>query len=624
MCGLSGIFEFSESGSVSRETLEKMNTEIRHRGPDGEGIFLNKNIGLTHRRLSIIDLSTGDQPIFNEDKQVCIVFNGEIYNYKYIKETLVGKGHVFRTNSDTEAILHAYEEYGEEGCLELLRGMFTFAIWDNHKKRLFVARDRIGIKPLYYYASNESLVFGSEIKSVIASGKVKPEIEEAEISSFFLLGYVAGEKTMFKNIYRLLPGHYIVCQGGNIRIKEYWDFYNIEPVERSEEEVLKELEPIFEDVVKMRLMSDVPLGVFLSGGLDSSAVVQSIRQAAPDSPINTFSIGYKDHPEISELPYARKVSEKFGTKHCEFDLQPGNFFEIFPKFVWHLEEPTCEPAAIALYFISKLAKEHATVLLSGEGADELFAGYPIYKKMLFINKYRQIPQTFRRCLEPLLALLPDTDKKRKYMGWISKDLSSRYWGVSASMTANALEGLFSPDLIEHNSYQRLSKYISSYYRPNKDPLSQMSYIDIKEWLPHDLLVKADKMSMAASIELRVPFLDHKLLEFSASVPSSLKIKNKESKYILKKFMEKKLPNEIIYRKKKGFPVPVQSWFKGDFNKNAKEVLLNGATIKKGFFNKGFVENMLKRHEENKENCSSLLFSILLFEMWNKVFIDNSI
>jgi len=624
MCGISGILEFSESNFVKRQTLEDMNAVIHHRGPDGQGIFSKGNIGLTHKRLSIIDLAGGDQPIFNEDKQVCIVFNGEIYNYKSIRKTLVGKGHIFKTNSDTEVIVHAYEEYGDK-CVELLRGMFAFAIWDGRKKLLFVARDRVGIKPLYYHVGKEGIVFGSEIKSLLVSGKIKAEIEEEEISTFFMLGYVAGEKTMFKNIYRLLPGHYITCQNGNFKVKQYWDFDSIRPYERSEREILEELESIFNETVEIRLMSDVPLGVFLSGGLDSSAVVQAIRKIMPDSPIKTFSIGYKAHAEISELEYAKKVADKFGTEHHEFDLQPGNFFEIFPKFVWHLEEPTCEPAAIPLFFISKLAKEHATVLLSGEGADELFAGYPIYKKMLQINQYRRLPMPLRKyMIEPLFGFLPDTDKKRKYMGWVSKDLDKRYSGVSASTTYGVLEQLFATDLLRCNKYEKLSNYISAYYKTDKDPLSQMGYLDIKEWLPHDLLVKADKMSMAASIELRVPFLDHKLLEFASTIPSSLKIKNKENKYILKKMMEQKLPNEIIYRAKKGFPVPIQSWFKGDFNKNAKEVLLNGTVIKKGLFNPKFIENLLQRHDQNKENFSNLLFSILIFEMWTQVFIDNPI
>lgn len=635
MCGICGFVGLNDRQYIDRTTLSAMNNIMKHRGPDDEGVYLGMRIdedkfcvGLGHRRLSIIDLSVnGRQPMSNEDGSVWIVYNGEVYNFIEIREDLIKKGHQFKSHTDSEVIIHLYEEKGRE-CVNYLRGMFAFAIWDEKKKTLFAARDRLGIKPFYYYFDNEKLIFASEAKSILRSGKINAQVNKSVIDAYLTFGYVPAPQTMFDGIKKLQPGYSFICDKRGIFIEKYWDIDEIEQgQDKGEKYYIEQFRDILDDCVRMRLISDVPLGVFLSGGLDSSTVVGLMSKMTNGTPVKTFCVGYKDK-QASELEYARIVAKRFNTEHHEFCLEPTDFYEFIPKLVWHFDEPVAEAAAIPLYFISKLAGEHVTVLLSGEGADELFAGYPIYKYMNVIENYRIIPRFLRKNFfnHVLKGLICSEKKSNKYLQWSELPIELRYAGVSTEITDNFKSSFYSQDFLKNFSQgYSPAVYFSEYYRnvKNKDLLTKMLYIDTKVWLPDDLLIKADKMSMATSVELRVPFLDYKMVEFAMSVPSKYKIKNWTNKYLLKKAVEGFLPKEIIYRKKKGFPVPINAWFKGDFSEKVADVLLDPRSKKRGYFNSEYISKVVKLHKDGKEDYSKLLFSLLILEIWHRVFIDNN-
>lgn len=631
MCGICGVFSNSDNNTVNQGIVKEMTDSMAHRGPDDEGIYLGLKtfedrfrLGLGHRRLSIIDLSTqGHQPMCNENGTIWIVYNGEIYNFQSLKNDLLRRGHIFKSHTDTEVLIHLYEEEGKN-CVKKLRGMFSFAIWDERNRSIFLARDRLGIKPMYYCIDSEALVFASEIKAILKSKMVGPQVNRDVLDIYLTLGYVPAPQTMFRNIYKLLPGHTLTYNHNGASIEKYWDIDSI-----SENSIVDEntyidtFMGLLDESVKMRLISDVPLGVFLSGGIDSSTVVALMSKMASGR-VKTFSVGYKDK-QASELAYARIIAKKFNTEHHEFCLEPTDFYEFIPKLVWHFDEPVSEVAAIPLYFISKLSREHVTVLLSGEGADELLAGYSIYKYMQAIEMYRKLPFVVRKNITgPFLAKLMNAgNKKRKYLQWLNLPLEQRYLGVSSELENKLKDSLYSDDFRNSSGNKKAFQYLSPYYErvQNKDTLAKMLYTDTKVWLPDDLLIKADKMSMATSVELRVPFLDHKLVEFATSMPSKLKLRNGTGKYLLKKSVSKLLPKEIIHRKKRGFPVPIKAWFKGDFNEKATEMLLDTRTAKRGYFNTKQIEPLLKLHKEGKEDFSKLLFSLIVLESWHRVFID---
>lgn len=625
MCGISGILHFDYSKKIRPELLTRMNQTMVHRGPDDSGIYQNGSVGFGHRRLSIIDLDTGHQPMYNEDASICIVFNGEIYNHEELRKELQAKGHQFRTRSDTEAIIHCYEEYSF-ACINRLRGMFAFAIWDANQRKLLLARDRLGIKPLYYYSDQNSLIFASEIKAIMASGYLKPEVNLGAIDAYLTLGYVPGPETFFKNIYKLLPGHILYTRNGHIRFEEYWDFDNVSSHVMSESECCERIRELLHECVGMRLMSDVPLGAFLSGGVDSSSVVAAMAQETDR--VETFSIGYQDAEEESELEYARLVARRFGTKHHEFILEPKDFFKSIPELLLHLEEPIVEPAAIALFHISRLAREHVTVLLSGEGADEIFGGYAIYRKMQILTRIRQImPLVHNRFIMKVLSSFLNPDQSpQKHLDWLRLPLEERYLGVSCDVTASIKQKLYSEDL---KAIGQQNSIVEEAFRRNygkvqyRDALGKMLYVDTKIWLPDDLLTKADKMTMATSVELRVPFLDNKFVEFAASVPSALKIKGRTSKYIFKKAMEGILPDTIIYRKKRGFPVPINQWLGSDLYAQAAGILLDPGSLQRGYFNEVHLSQMLNQQKRGRTDLSRRIFSLLVLELWHQAFIDAS-
>jgi asparagine synthase (glutamine-hydrolysing) len=624
MCGICGILHFNDFREVNYEILVRMNQTMIHRGPDDYGIYQNDSIGLAHRRLSIIDLSTGHQPMYNEDGSICIIFNGEIYNHEELRTELQAKGHQFRTRSDTEAIIHCYEEYNV-ACVERLRGMFAFSIWDANKKKLLLARDRLGIKPLYYYHDQNSIVFASEIKAIFASGYIQPEVNPYRLDAYLTLGYVPGPDTLFKGIYKLLPGHILYVNKDQITIKEYWDFASIPSQPMSESECCKMIIDLFQECVKSHLMSDVPLGVFLSGGIDSSSVVATMAQYVDQ--VETFSIGYSNALKQNELDYARIIATQFKTKHHEFILEPTDFFKSISELLLFLEEPIVEPAAIALFYISKLSREHVTVLLSGEGADEIFGGYPIYRMMRTLDRLHQMmPFVPINSMKKLILSLISSEKIQKYLDWIGLKFESRYFGVSCDMTSSIKHQLYSDTLQAIDQQNSVDEIFYQYYdRVNhQDMLRKMLYVDTKIWLPDDLLTKADKITMATSVELRVPFLDHKFVEFTASIPSTLKIKGRTNKYIFKKAMKDILPDTIIYRKKRGFPVPINQWFSTDLYTRAADILLDRRTLQRGYFNEDYLAKILCQQKNGQADHSRRIFSLITLELWHQAFIDSRI
>ncbi len=622
MCGIFGVVFSDKTRHVNAEWLKELTLTMKHRGPDGEGSFIEENVGLGHRRLSILDLNSGQQPMFNEDGNLVIVYNGEVYNFPELKVRLRSLGHTFRTNCDTEVIIHAFEEWGER-CVDELRGMFAFAIYNRVKKEVFLARDRVGIKPLYYYSDDQVFIFASEVKAILNSGLCNAEVNSGAIDFYIGLGYVPAPNTMFKGIKKVSPGHTMtLTSDGCIRDRRYWDMqFRNKSKKQSLSEYSYELKETLIDSVRYHLISDVPVGVFLSGGLDSSAVV-AIMSNVLKVPVKTFSVGYKGSGDTSELRYAKKVARYFNTDHHEYILDADPFFDSLDTFIQFTEEPIVESAAVALYQLSRLAKHEATVILSGEGADEMFAGYPIYAKMQRIERYHNfLIKTYLHNLLPANNLMIP-EKIRKYLQWIKYPFDKRYRTVSCDVTHSMRDDLYTEsfkesidgyydDLFEEN-YKGLS---------DKSILQKMLYVDIKYWLPDDLSLKADKSTMAASIELRVPFLDHKLFEYSGSLPDEHKNNNGEGKFILKKIMEDLLPKDIIYRKKMGFPVPIAKWFANELHGKVAEILLDDETSRRGYFNKKYIEKIMKIHKRGRFDYSRRILSLLIFELWHRKYIN---
>lgn len=621
MCGICGLAYKDTTKRIDHSLLQRMTDAIEHRGPDSEGFFIHNNIGLGHRRLMIIDLNDGHQPMFNEDNSIVVVYNGEIYNFKEIKNDLINKGHIFKTNCDTEIIVHAYEEYGLD-CPNHFRGMFGFAIYDKNKDEIFIVRDRLGIKPIYYYHDNDIFIFGSEIKSITKALSSRLPVNYKAIDFYISLGYVPGDITLFNGINKLPPGHSLTIKNNNLEINEYWDLCAYSPINISFDDAQEQLLNLLKESIDIRLMADVPLGAFLSGGLDSSSVVALMSEII-DQPVKTFSVGYRDDPASSELEYARIVSKHFNTDHHEFILESEDFFESINLLLHFTEEPIVESAAIALYQLSRLAREHVTVILSGEGGDEILAGYPLYQLMRKVdtihNFYKFVPTPIQKNLSALFA---NSEKKSKYFDWFSLPLNNRYWTISNDVTSSIKANMYSNDF-QHNVGDTVSHYFTNLFNHIEDGtnLRRMSYVDIKSWLPDDLLVKADKMTMATSLELRVPMLDHKLVEFCLSLPDEYRLNSNNGKYLLKKSMEQYLPKEIIYRKKMGFPVPIAHWFRTSLYDKLRDILLDNRCLSRGYFRPEYYNEILSIHRSGKQDLSRRIFSLLVLELWHQMYID---
>jgi len=624
MCGICGILRLNADDSVSPRLLEAMTDRISHRGPDEFGYFLQGPLGLGHRRLSVIDINGGKQPIFNEDGSVVIVFNGEIYNYAELRAELIARGHVFKTSSDTETIVHAYEEYGDD-CVTRFRGMFAFALWDNRKQRLLLARDHLGIKPLYYYHGRESFVFASEIKSLLEVPGLPRELDETALSLYLSLRYVPGPRTMFREIVKLQPGHLLVVDSSGVHVREYWDIkYN--SALPSGVDATREFDRLLEESVRLQLISEVPLGVFLSGGLDSSAILAVMSRIHKGERIKTFSLGYESaeggEDENNEFQYARQAARAFGAEHHEFRLNARDFCDFMPQLVWHLDEPLADPSCIPLYFIAKLARQYITVVLSGEGADEVLAGYYIYRKMLAIEDMRHIPGV--ASIAGRLASTLPSGKVQNYLRMAGMALSQRYRGVSRGFYPALQARLMGRDARPRGdrSDETLDQVYDPYFQAvsQASPLNRMLYVDAKVWLPDDLLLKADKMTMANALELRVPFLDHRLVEFAAQLPNSMKLEGGTGKQILRRSMEKILPDTILHRPKKGFPVPTHAWLQGQLKEFTRETLLAPDSACRRFFDPGVLKEIVGGQEKGTD-LHQELWTLLIFEFWHRIFIE---
>ena len=625
MCGICGIVNVIESDPVDRAVIERMTEALARRGPDDAGYFVEGRVGLGHRRLSIIDLSGGRQPIFNEDRSAAIIFNGEIYNHRALASVLRTAGHTFKTRSDTETILHAYEEYGDD-CVQQLRGMFGFAIWDRRKRRLLLARDRLGVKPVYYYRNGRFLAFASEIKSLLEIASIPREVDPEALDMYLSLRYVPGPRTMFKNIYRLQPGHILVADDNGVRITKYWDIDYPNPELHSPQYLLERFRELLEESVRLRLLSEVPLGVFLSGGLDSSAILATMSRIAGGDRVKTFSVGYEassaEEEAANEFEYARLATDVFASEHHEYRLDARNFAEFVPDLVRYLDEPLADPSCIPLYFISKLAREHITVVLSGEGADEILAGYGIYGRMLTLDRLCGGSGALGR-LAPWIARLTPSEKLRHYVRMCGQPLKTRYRGVSRGFSAEGKLRLVGGDRMTQ-SEQRLQEIFDGHFRAveKASPLDQMLYVDAKVWLPDDLLLKADKMTMANGLELRVPFLDHQLVEFAATLPNALKIRGKGGKTLLRSAMRRVLPDAIIDRPKKGFPIPIGSWLRTSLRQFTRDYLLARDSACGRYVDRDETALLVQEHEQGRADRSQEIWTLLVFEFWHRHFIED--
>ena len=631
MCGINGIaFSSRSRRTVDAVVLERMRDVIIHRGPDDEGIFIDGPVGLGHRRLSIVDVAAGHQPMTNEDGSLHIIFNGEIYNHADFRPELEARGHVYRTHCDTETILHLYEEHGEH-CVDYLRGMFAFAIWDRRRKELFVARDRLGVKPLYYVHTDDgSLFFGSEIKTLLEAGAIKSEINCAALPDYLANHATSGEETLFRGVKRLLPGHVMLWCDGKLQTSRYWDVsFARQPDEgRSDRDYIAEWSELFNTSVRLRLMADVPLGMFLSGGIDSSAIA-AVMSRMVNEPIKTFSVGFKEH-EANELEYARLVSRAFKTNHHEIVVKPEEFFAALPELVWHEDEPLAHPSSVALYFVSLLASQHVKVVLTGEGSDELLAGYARYRKTILnlalgARYHKLTPSSVRNLLRKQIEVMPGAKLRQKLLRTflaVAPDIESIYFDNFAVFPRAMQPELLAPEMKERvgaiDPYAGLREVLEQ--TDATSPLDRLLYADIKTYL-HELLMKQDQMSMATSVESRVPFLDHKLVEFTSGLPERLKLRGWTTKYVLRQSMKGILPETILSRPKMGFPVPIGTWFRGAYASVIDEYVLSQRALSRGIFSPDFVRSLVKRHQTGGENHSERLWALLNFEIWQRQFFD---
>lgn len=624
MCGIAGfIVKDKDQPIQEREVLlDKMCKIITHRGPDEQGMVVTGRAALGMRRLSIIDLKSGQQPIYNEDGTLAIVFNGEIYNFQELKKELESRGHRFKTNSDTETIVHAYEEFGTD-CLEHLRGMFAFAIWDKREESLFIARDRVGKKPLFYALTEQGdFVFGSELKVLLTHGKLSKEIDYTALDAYLTFGYVPEEFCIFKSVKKLPPGHFLIYKNGQVSTQKYWDFNYAKPTEiKTETEYVEQLRSLLQEAVKIRLISEVPLGAFLSGGIDSSTVVGYMSRVM-DQPVKTFSIGFNED-SFDELKYARIAAKHFNTEHHEFVVTP-DLVEMVDELVWHFDEPFADPSSLPTYMVSKMARDFVTVVLSGDGGDELFAGYTRY----VIDKKRSglanLPRGIRRnVLGKVSAALPHGARGRNLLYNVSLDPVERYIDSVSHFNALRKKSLYSNGFksqLNGNGGDQIYREIASTVSTG-NPVDNLLYLDSKTYLPGDILTKVDRMSMAVSLEARVPLLDHKLIEFVTQIPASLKLKGLETKYIFRQAVKGMVPDEILNRPKQGFGVPIEEWINKQLREKIHETLSESRTMERGYFEKSYITTLLDEHSRRRRDHSYSLWVLLMLELWHREFVD---
>jgi asparagine synthase (glutamine-hydrolysing) len=628
MCGICGKLNFDRQQPVDPEGIQRMMDLIVHRGPDGEGKYVSGHVGLGHRRLGIIDLQTGDQPMSNEDGTVWAVYNGEIYNFSDLRTELEAHGHEFKSSSDTEVIVHLYEELGEN-CVTHFRGMFAFAIWDERKQVLLLARDRVGIKPLYYMNTGKSLLFGSEMKSILTDPSVERRVNLKAIDRFLTYYYLPGEETLLEGICKLEPGHYLKVMGGKVEKRQYWDlqFPSI-PRKISFGDAVDELRGLLRRTVKDHMLSDVPVGVLVSGGVDSTGVLRyAVEQTG--KPIQTFTIGFEGREFADERPYARLASQKYGTNHHEITMTADDFRDFLPKYVWHMEEPVCEPPAIALYWVSRLARESSVkVLLSGEGGDEAFGGYQNYRNLLFLENLKSAFGPAKGLLRLGFEVLAQAGWKRvgKYSGLVHASIQEYYLSRTATpqtgfnkIKASLYRKEFLDALNGGDSYMPSRRFFDGC--EGQSVLNSMLYVDTKTWLPDDLLVKADKMTMATSVELRVPLLDFQVLEFAASLPNEYKVSGWNLKRVLKAALRDAVPREILDRKKTGFPVPYNDWLRVEMRDLVLDIISSENAAIKNYFLQNEIAGLIQGFQQGGES-SGEIFCLLALELWHQHFVGH--
>ena len=628
MCGIAGFVESSNTTSPfgpdrSRALVHRMCDVIRHRGPDDEGVWVEEGVALGMRRLSIIDLSTGHQPIHNEDRSVWIVFNGEIYNFRELRRELEAAGHAFYTSTDTEVIVHAYEQWGK-GAIPRLRGMFGLAIWDTKSRTLLVARDRIGIKPMHYAEANGRLYFGSEIKSLLEAPDLPREVDPGALDHYLSFLYTPRDGSIFKSVRKLPPGHLLTWTDGRIAIEQYWQMPATETFTGSEDEAVQQLRAVLKDAVRSHMVSDVPLGAFLSGGVDSSLVVGLMSEVS-NARVKTFSIGF-DEPAFDELEHARRVADHFGTEHHEFVVKPDGV-SILDQIVSHFDEPFADSSAIPTWYVSEMARRHVTVVLSGDGGDELFGGYDRYVPHPHVAAFdRYSPRALRRVAAIAAAGLPHGVRGKNFLRHVGRDEQGRYLDAIRFFGADEKPALLTPDIQRAidgpDPEARLARHFERL--AHLPWASQMMRFDAETYLPEDILTKVDRMSMAHSIESRVPLLDNDVMTFAATLPAALKIKNGRRKHMLKEVAATILPRDILDRKKQGFGVPLGTWFRGNLRELFADTLLSPAALQRGYFQPSFVNRLVAEHLSGKRDHTLRLWQLVVFERWNREYVDRRV
>jgi asparagine synthase (glutamine-hydrolysing) len=629
MCGIAGIYDWSGK-RVSQELLTRMGNVLHHRGPDDSGFHIGDKIGLAHRRLSIIDLSTGKQPMYNETGDICVVFNGEIYNFQELRPDLEKKGHRFATHSDTEVIIHLYEEYGPD-CVKFMRGMFAFAIWDARKEELFIARDRLGKKPLYYYLDGSKLVFGSEIKAILEDDSIRRAADPVGLHYYLTYQYVPAPHTAFQGIKKLPPASWMLVKPGKTVIETYWHLSFAEKLKLPQEEYQKEIRRLLFEATKLRMISDVPLGAFLSGGIDSSIIVGIMSQLS-SQPVKTFTIGFEEK-DYNEAHFAKIIADRFHTDHHEMYVQP-KAIEILPQLIWHYDQPYADVSALPSYYVARETRKFVTVALNGDGGDENFAGYGRYMAHMFVHYYyyQKLPDLIRKKLIPgLVSFLPESFDRRSFFKKVKRFVQScalspqeRNFILLAYYEPSRLLSMYTPGFAAGVKDIDLYQYQCTRYAESGSShiLDQIQYTDFMTYLPEDLMVKMDVATMANSLETRSPFLDHLVVEYAAKIPAQLKLNRRlVTKYILKETFKDMLPPEILNRSKMGFGVPIGRWFRGELKDYMRDILLSEKFYKRGIFTKEAINNLVKEHLESKAEHGERLWALLNMELWFRLFID---
>lgn len=623
MCGICGIFDM-RGHLVPPELVEKMTAAIRHRGPDGSGSFVSGEIGLGHRRLSIIDLEGGAQPISNEDDSLQVVFNGEIYNYLELRQELKASGHIFKTETDTEVIVHSYEQWGMD-CVKRFNGIFAFALWDVARKTLVLARDHLGVKPLYYLVVGHRLLFASEVKALLADPNCPREVDVKALSTLFSLRCVPSPDTLFAGIKKLPPAHILVACSRGIDVKQYWDWTPKIRHDTDEQSLIEEYQELVEDAVRLQMRSDVPVGLFLSSGVDSGALLALMTKYG-GSPVHTFTIGFADGATSNETTNSGQLARRFGADHSEMIVSPKDYERYYEQYLWDLEEPVGNETAAAFYFVSLLTSRKVKVALTGQGADELWAGYHRYIGVKLSQLYSRLPRSLTEgAIAPLANRLTNNERIRRGVHSLTeRDMLKRFVKVHSYFTADMREKLFQPwvkEMIGPNGDEaaRALRRLQSDVQ-DLDPLTQLLYIDTRTNLPDDLLMVADKTSMTNSIEVRVPFLDYRIVEFIETLPPHMKLRGLQGKYLHKKASEKWVPRDVAQRKKKGFANPIDQWLRGPMKALLKDSLATEKAAVRKYFNPAFVDHLLTEHEAGRHNYLLQIYTLLSFELWHERFI----